>query len=256
MKVQPRPLVGVAALLLYLAAFYGVWIVNDVDYGTIGDSADHLLKWYVMPLVAGGIVLVVLATWWGWWRPALFESGPRAPRWTLIVPVVMAVVAVVLLLTKSYDDTTSTMLLYLVLGSIGVGFGEEMANRGMLLTGLRGGLSEPWVWFWSTSCFGLMHLPNWIFGAGPSAVAQVGLAFMGGTTFYLLRRGTGTLLWAMALHGLWDFSQFAGDGGLWAAFVIPVMGLTSLVLVWVLLRRERGVHLGVADARPQVVPAT
>src|SRR5690242_12637668 len=82
-RVQPRPLVGVLALVAYLTAFYGVWIVNDVDYETIGDSADHLLRWYVLPLLAGGVVLVVLATWWGWWRPALFDSSPRAPRWTL-----------------------------------------------------------------------------------------------------------------------------------------------------------------------------
>ena len=32
MKVQPRPLIGVLCLLAYLAAFFAVWIVNDVDY--------------------------------------------------------------------------------------------------------------------------------------------------------------------------------------------------------------------------------
>jgi hypothetical protein len=32
-----------------------------------------------------------------------------------------------------------------------------MANRGLPLTGLRGGLTEPWVWFFSCLCFGLLR---------------------------------------------------------------------------------------------------
>ncbi len=244
MRIKPTPLVGVLCLIAYLAAFYGVWMINDVDYDHIGDTADTLLEWYVAPLVAGGVVLVVAASLLGWWRPAMLESGPRAPRWVLVPGVLMALLAVAALATKDFDETTGRMFLFLALGSIGVGFGEELANRGLLLTGLRGRLTEPWVWFWSTFCFGLMHLPNWGFGAGPAAVAQVFLAFLGGTTLYLVRRGTGALVWAMVLHGLWDFSSFAGEGGAWASGVIIAIGLTALVMVTVLLRRERGVRHG------------
>jgi membrane protease YdiL (CAAX protease family) len=242
-KVRPRPLTGVLCLLAYLAAFYGVWIVNDVDYGAIGDSADTLLKWYVMPLVAGAIVLVIAATVLGWWRPALVEPAEaRLPRWVLVPGLLMAVLAVAALLSKDYSSTTATMLVWLVLGSVGVGFGEEMANRGLLLTGLRGALTEPWVWFFSCLCFGLMHLPNWAFGEGPIAAGQVFLAFLAGSTLYLLRRGTGLLIWAMALHGFWDFSTFIGEGGDWVALVNPALGVVALVMVFVVLRRERGVR--------------
>lgn len=243
MRVKPRPLIGVFCLFAYLAAFYGVWILNDIDYAHIGDSADTLLKWYVVPLVAGGVVLVIAATVLGWWRPALVEPATeRLPRWALVPGGLMVVIAVVALLTKDYSDTTGQMAIWLVLGSLGVGFGEEMANRGLLLTGLRGGITEPWVWFWTCLCFGLMHLPNWAFGAGPAAVLQVGLAFVAGTTLYLVRRAAGLLVWAMLLHGLWDFSAFIGHGGGWSGPAGLAVGAVALAMTFVLLRRERGVR--------------
>ena len=37
---------------------------------------------------------------------------------------------------------------------------------------------------------------------------QIVLAAAQGSAFYALRRVTGSLIWAMALHGLWDFSVF------------------------------------------------
>lgn len=238
MKVQPRPLVGILSLLAYLAVFYGVWIITSVDYKDIGDSASTLLKWYVAPLTAGAVLLVVLASVLGWWGPALRETR-KAPRWTLVTPVLMLLAAVLALTTKDYSDTTSRMFLYLVLGSLGVGFCEELATRGLLLVGLRGTLSERKVWAWSSLLFGLMHLPNWAFGAGPSAVFQVVLAFLGGTTFYLLRRGSGTLVAAMLLHGFWDFSSFIGDGGFPAIFLALPIGIASVVIAVVVTGKDK-----------------
>ncbi|WP_395692454.1 type II CAAX prenyl endopeptidase Rce1 family protein [Nocardioides sp.] len=87
--------------------------------------------------------------------------------------------------------------------------------------------------------FGLMHLPNWVFGGGPAAVGQVGLAFLSGTTFYLLRRGTGTLLLAMVLHGFWDCAALVDTGGAILAFVNIPVGIASVVLALVLTRLDR-----------------
>ncbi len=238
MKVRPRPLVGVLVLVAYLAVFYGVWIITGIEYKNIGDSADTLLKWYVAPLAAGAVVLVVATSMLGWWRPAMLEVR-RAPRWVLTTPAVMFAIGILALAGKDYSDTTSTMVLYLALGSIGVGFCEELATRGVLLVGLRGTMTERRAWVWSTVLFGLLHLPNMVFGAGPAAAAQVGLALLSGTTLYLLRRGSGSLLPAMLLHGFWDFSAFIGDGGQVAVFLNPVVGLTSVVLAFVLTRKDR-----------------
>jgi hypothetical protein len=92
-----------------------------------------------------------------------------------------------------------------------VGFCEELATRGLLITGFRAAWTEPRVWFVSTLLFALLHLPNWVFGAGPIAVVQALTAFFAGSMLYLTRRVTGSLIPAMLLHGLWDFSSFIGD---------------------------------------------
>ena len=239
MKVQPKTGVGLVVFAVYLVVFYGIWIINGIEYDHIGDDASTLLKWYVAPLAGGAVVLVIAATVLGWWGPALREAK-RAPTWALVTPLIMLVAAVVTLVSKDYSKTTGTMMLYLVLGSLGVGFCEETAARGLLLTGLRGSMGEPAAWFFSCLLFGLLHLPNWVFGAGPAAAFQVVLAFGGGSTLYLARRGFGSLVPAMAIHGLWDFAGFAGDGGAALASLLSLpLGAVSVVVCLVLLRARR-----------------
>lgn len=240
MRTTPRPLTGVLILIAYLVVFYGIWIITGIDYTRIGESASTILRWYVAPLAGGALVLVVAATVLGWWRPALSEKE-RAPRWLIVSPAFMAVGAVIILVNKDVSRTTVAMLLLLILGSLLVGFCEELATRGLLIVGLRGRYTEGWVWFLSTLLFGLLHLPNWIFGAGPGAVFQVVLAFASGTALYLARRATGSLIWPMLVHGLWDFANFIGTGGtgLSTALVLG-NGLLALVLVGFAVRHTRG----------------
>lgn len=161
----------------------------------------------------------------------------------------MSAGALAILLAKDTSQTSTAMLWLLVVGSLLVGFCEELATRGVLVVGFRGSYSEPGVWFLSTLLFGLMHLPNWYFGAGPGATAQVVLAFMGGSMLYLTRRVSGTLVLAMLVHGLWDFASFIGTGG---GAVVPLVllsnGVLGVCLVLVLMRRERGVRTPLAGA--------
>ena len=54
-----------------------------------------------------------------------------------------------------------------------------------------------------------MHSLNALLGAPVLNTAeQMILAGLHGSAFYVLRRVTGSLVWAMALHGLWDLSIF------------------------------------------------
>lgn len=239
-RIAPTPAIGIGVLAAYLVVFYAVWMFNDIDYDRVGDSASTLLRWYVSPLAAGAVVLVAATTWLGWWRPALREEHRAGPRWLVIAPLYMVGVSLLMLATKSYDSTTSTMLLWLVLGSIGVGFCEELATRGVLLTGLRGGMGEMGAWFLSCLLFGLMHLPNWWFGAGPGAMAQVVMAFGAGSMLYVVRRWSGTLVLAMFVHGFWDFSTFIGEDA--TAWITPLVFLNTILgvaLGVVVVRRNR-----------------
>lgn len=240
MRVQPRPLYGLIAFLAYLVVFNAAWIISDIHYKDISLNADTVWKWYVVPLALGAAALVAMTTWMGWWRPAMFERQKAVPRWLMIGPVMMAVFAAVTLPTKDYSDTTMAMFWLIVLGSLLVGFCEELATRGLLLTGLRGAYSEPKAWFLSTLAFGLLHLPNWFYGVGPAATAQVFLAFMSGTMLYLLRRLSGTLIWAMLLHGFWDFSSFIGkDAATYTYGFVLLNGALALFLVWKLFKHDQ-----------------
>jgi membrane protease YdiL (CAAX protease family) len=254
--MQPKPLTGVLLFLGYLVVFYGVWIITGVDYLNISQSADSILRWIVAPLAAGAVYLVIVVSAAGWWRPALFEVRKAGPRWLLVGPILMLLFALLILATSDKSAVTMSMFWLALVGSLLVGFCEELATRGALIVGLRGQLSEPMVWFLSTLLFGLMHLPNWVFGAGPSASAQVVLAFGGGTLFYLTRRLTGSLIFAMLLHGVWDFSNFLGKPPAFAAAFAFLNLVLGLVLVFILLRKEKGEHLpqvGVPASQP--VPA-
>ena len=157
MRISPRPLAAVIVFLVYLAFFYGVWIATSVEYNDIGDAVDTLLKWYVAPTWIGGLFLIIAVSWLGWWRPVLFEKN-RAPRWVLIAPLFMLALVIVFLFFSDYSGLAAGMIPVLILGSIGVGFSEEVVSRGVIVTGFRSRFTEPWVWFWSCFLFAILHL--------------------------------------------------------------------------------------------------
>lgn len=237
LRIAPRVWLGVLAYLLYLAVFYGVWIFNGIDYNRIGDNEDTLWKWYVAPTLAGAVVISIIVTVYGWWRPALFEQRKRMPAWVWVFPGLLAVVAIANLFLDDVSHLTPTMWLLLTAGSLLVGFNEELVTRGQLIVALRSRFGELGVWFFSTLLFALLHLPNTIFGTGPLGVSQVFITFLIGSALYLLRRVSGTLIAAMLLHALWDFSSFAANSGLIATVGLPVATAAMIVAI-VLTRRE------------------
>lgn len=236
-RVRPRIWIGVAAFLAYLAVFYGIWIANGIDYARVGESEETLLKWYVQPLAGGLVVIAVLVTAFGWWRPSMTTS-PRLPRSAWVVPAVLAAVAIVNLVFGDFTTVTPMMWVYLVLGSLLVGFNEELVTRGQLMVALRGRFGEVGVWLFTTVLFSLLHLPNYFFGIGSLAFLQVFIQFGLGSVYYLARRMTGSLVPAMALHGLWDFSTFSAHVP-YAGLVAPFLGIAGVIMVVVLLRREK-----------------
>lgn len=236
-RLRPRVWLGVAGYLSYLAVFYGIWIVNGIDYARVGESADTLLKWYVLPLTGGLVVITILISVFGWWRPALVEQR-KLPRWGIFVPAVMAVVAIGNMVLGDYTTVTPTMWIFLIIGSLLVGFNEEIVNRGQLIVALRSRFGETGVWLLSTTMFALLHLPNMFFGIGPGAIVQVFFAFGLGSVFYLARRTTGSIVPAMVLHGLWDLSVFSAHVS-YAGIAAPFIGLTGVIVVLVLLKRAK-----------------
>ncbi|MFC8680200.1 CPBP family intramembrane glutamic endopeptidase [Microbacterium ureisolvens] len=197
----------------YVAVVFVVQQLTGVPYTDLGDSGANLFLGAGLSLIVGAILLAITTTLLGWWRPALFDRHRSAHSWPIIAPAIMVLALLVNLVStdwSSYDGAFFAASVVLLL----VGFTEELTTRGLLLVSLRSRLSEVWVWFLTSALFGLMHLINAL-GGQPLAptMQQVALAFGGGTIFYILRRVTGSLIWAMVLHGFWDFSTFAVGHG-------------------------------------------
>ena len=241
LRVRPRVWIGLAIYVGYIIVVFSVQAFSGVPYDKLGESGSNLFFGAGLSLVIAAVLLALTTTLLGWWRPALFDRHHSA-RWPIIAPLLMVVALVFNLVSVdwgSFDGAFLAAALVIIL----VGFTEEITTRGLLLTGLRSRLNEVWVWLISTALFAGMHLLNAASGQalGPT-LNQVVFAFIAGTVFYVLRRVTGTLIWSMLLHGLWDFSTFSlGHGtpsalaGIGPTFEI-VAGVLALIFVAFVIR--------------------
>ncbi len=251
MKVPPRPALGIAAYLAYLVAIVVVNLIGGVDYDEIGASAHNILFGIVVPVAVGAALMIAIATRLGWWREIMAER-PAEGRWLLIVPVAFALGILISLFDVPFGDWAAGTLLLLALGTLMVGFAEELTTRGVLLVAMRARYREIWVWLITTALFGLMHGLNVISGqAVDLTLQQIGYTFVIGSILYACRRATGLLIVPMIIHAVFDFSLIAGQGpgagttqeaaeanaglaiGLWVA-----AALTIVFLVKVARRRE------------------
>lgn len=252
-RVRPRVWIGIAIYLAYVVVVFAVQQLSGIAYTDLGESGVNLFLGAGLSLIVGAVLLAITTTLLGWWRPALFDRHRAAHKWPIIAPAIMVVALLVNLVSTdwgSYDGAFFAASIVLLL----VGFTEELTTRGLLLVGLRSRLSEVWVWFLTSALFGLMHLVNAVSGqALAPTLQQVALAFGAGTIFYILRRVTGSLIWAMVLHGLWDFSTFAvgrGTPGPFYAFG----GIIEIVAIIVALAGVAFVIRGADERIP--APAT
>ena len=253
-RVRPRVWIGVAIYLGYVAVVFAVQQISGVPYTDFGESGTNLFLGAGLSLIAGAILLAITTTALGWWRPALFDRHRAAHKWPIIAPAIMVVALLINLASTdwaSYDGAFFAASIVLLL----VGFTEELSTRGLLLVGLRSRLSEVWVWFLTSALFGVMHLVNVLVGqaVGPT-LQQVALAFGAGTIFYILRRVTGSLIWAMVLHGLWDFSTF-GVGHGTPGPLYALGGTVEILAIVVALVGVAFVIRGADESIPSKAPA-
>lgn len=248
MKIKPVWWIGVAVWLVYNAIIYATWAAVGADYTDLAGRAV-ILERLILPEALGAIFMVAIVTWLGWWRPLLRETGRAGPCWTMwvLLPFLAGFMAVHLLLTD-WSQIAPGHLALLALSCALIGFNEEALTRGVAVLGWRGSTHrELWVWFATTALFGLMHLPNGLFGIGLSGgVTQVVFTFLLGSGLYLLRRVSGTILLPMIVHALWDFASFSSQA---SGVGTPLLGtllqflsyLVALVTVVVLLWHQRNI---------------
>ncbi|MEZ5077140.1 MAG: CPBP family intramembrane glutamic endopeptidase [Solirubrobacterales bacterium] len=187
-------------------------LIGGVDYDEIADSARNVLLGIVVPVAVASALVAALATYFGWWREIMVER-PAGRPWSLIVPGIFALGIVGGLFGVPFGDWATGTILLLALGTLLVGFGEELTTRGVLLVGMRARYREILVWLITSGLFALMHGLNIISGqAVGKTLVQVVFTFVIGSVLYASRRATGLLIVPMILHALWDFTLLTGQG--------------------------------------------
>jgi len=242
LRVRPRVWIGIVVWLGYVLLVFAVQRLGGVPYTDFGRSGHDLFFGAGLSLIVATVLLAVTTSLLGWWRPALFEAHRSRHRWPVVVPILMAVLVVVNLAATDWGSFDGPFLAASVVLLL-VGFTEELTTRGLLLTALRSRLNEPLVWFLSSALFAAMHFVNFFAGQDLApTLQQVGSTFLAGTVFYILRRTTGTLIWAMVLHALWDFSVFSVQHGTatplagLVGILDLLLGVVALAVVWTTFR--------------------
>ena len=207
MTVDHPVWIGIGVFLAYAVIVGVLWRVTGTRYDALVDSRRHVIRGIILPIGVGALFLAAAASWLGWWDLALFEDARSSLTWALVVPALLAIVALINIGTIDFRSAAATRLPLILIGTLLVGFAEEMASRGILLVGLReGGASEWVVWLVTSLLFALLHAMNALFGQSAKlTVTQTVMAFAAGTAFYISLMTTGTLLVPMLLHALWDF---------------------------------------------------
>jgi uncharacterized protein len=202
----------VAALYAVVVAVGG--LVSGMDYDELSDSTSNVVGFVIIPVGLGILATLTLTARWGWWHAIFREDGRQTwPRWARLIPALFVMAIVVTLIVAPWGDWSAGLVLLILLGTMMVGFAEEIVFRGYLLVGARARFSEAGAWFVTSALFGLFHGLNILTGQSVgTTVQQVVFAFVLGSGLYLVRRVSGLLVVAMVIHGLWDFSTFIGAG--------------------------------------------
>lgn len=246
---RPRSIwMALAAVVIYVLLAAGL---GNLLSGLVGDDqveAQFALGHYI-PLAIAIVLLLVFLRWAGWGREVWRERPTptlRPRRWWLLAIPVLAIAQPLVELTEvPWAETTLGLIAIVAVGTLMVGFGEELVIRGILLTAVRARHGEFVTLLITTAVFALAHIPGSIIGGLPPAYIafQVfGLATVG-ATYYWIRRVTGRLWVGMLVHAFTDFVLYLGAGSdapttsTSAEYTAPDSALlgTIGVLLWIAL---------------------
>lgn len=213
--VRPTPLIAGAIFVGFFVLVAVVGVVTGVDFSgadtNLANTVDAARGLFLREALYA-VAVIAVTTWLGWWRPVLTEEN-RLGGWFRAVPFVYALALLVGVNYFDFAELGAGLIVWIALACLTVGFVEETVFRGLMVVGLRGGMSEPWVCFLSALLFGLVHFANVFSGMDTVTFAITAvLAFVGGVVYYVVRRTTGTLLVPILLHAGFDFMTLATVG--------------------------------------------
>lgn len=233
-------------VVLYLAIVQGLAALLNTghDASNAVSSVENIIRSIIIPVALASTFTLAIVSYLGAWKEIFTNSLP-VRRWLMAIPAILLITIIVITNYPGLTDKGLEFTLLLLVGTLMVGFGEELMFRGLGVIAFRNsGYSEFQVGLWTTIIFAVAHATN-IFTAGPSALIQV-LATAGtGLIFYFILRSTGALFVAMLAHGLWDFSVLSSQINLEKPW--PLVNVSAFVLISMLV--------GLFIFRKRIVPA-
>jgi len=215
-RTIPRAIwVGLAAAAFYvLLAAVGGNLLSVFANGD--DTLDFVLSHYIVVpvLIVVGLLFTRQAGWTAeaWTAPSPFTERRR--WWMLAIPIVLVVQLIGLLMEVPWSEQTVGVVLIYLVGSLFIGFGEELYFRGILRVSVLGHHREITALLITSFAFGFAHTVGYLFdGTGLASILFNTLYLaVDGALFYGALRATGTLWVPILLHGFGDFARFLQSG--------------------------------------------
>lgn len=229
-------------VVLYLAIVQGLAALLNTghDASNAVSSVENIVRSIIIPVGLASTFTLAVVSYFGAWKEVFTNDFP-VRYWLIAIPIILLITTIVITNYPGLKDKGLEFTLLLLVGTLMVGFAEELMFRGLGVLAFRNsGYSEFKVGLWTTIIFGVAHATN-IFTTGPSALIQV-LATAGtGLIFYFILRRTGTLFAAMLAHGLWDFSVLSSQINLdkpWQLVNVSAIVLISMLVGLFILRKR------------------
>lgn len=203
--MNKRQIITLLAFVAWVAiTVLGGKLLGDGQHHPLIDTVSHGLAWNI---VAAAIFIYVVNRWQGWG-----DTGLVRPHWASSIRLAwlpLLYIAIGMGFSIILGLPPVTVMFWLALNTLFVGFSEELMFRGVILQTAR---QHTCVWpaiLITSLAFGGIHSLN-VFGTGDlrGALVQSAAAFLSGLIFIALRLRTGSLWPSIALHALWDFATF------------------------------------------------
>lgn len=218
--------------VIYTAGMAAVWQFARHEY-----SETALLLRDVIVVLAVLVLITLAVAWWSGLR--IHRSG-RVGWFGFLAVVPVLLILATFVASASSGFTDNGLIIYVLVGTLLVGIGEETAYRGVVLNALAARMSLPWAAVASAVLFGLMHSVNVFLQPAGTTIGQVVTTSLIGLFFgFVYVLSGGNLILVVVLHWLWDFGLIAAQ-----VAVSPVEGSVGLATVIVLLLAMVGTVYG------------
>ena len=207
-RIKPNFVSGTLVALAYITLVFIFSKILGIPYNEIVDSTSNVLKALVLPVAVISLSLAAFIKYAGWWD-GIFTIKKMKDKWLWLLPLSIVGTEASQLIRHDWGATDMAFVAAVLVGTLFVGFGEELLARGLLVKAYRKSLkTERSVALLSSLVFGLLHFVNLLGGQDTkTTLLQVISAGIFGYAMYITMRVSGSLILPMVLHAFWDFSS-------------------------------------------------